>query len=351
MDKLNIAVVGAGLIGKSHIHLLSDNPDSQLAAIVEPSQSGFQIAQDLGVPWYLSLDDMLKTFSPDGVILATPNHLHVEQAIQCINSGIPALIEKPVAHSVSEGKRLNDLLVKSDVPLLVGHHRMHSPIISKAKDVIQSGSLGDLVAISGSALFYKPDDYFVAGSWRTQPGGGPILINMIHDVGNLRYLCGEITAVQAMSSNARRGFDVEDTVAMVFAFANGALGTFTLSDTAGSAQSWEQTSQENKAYSTYEDEDCYHIAGTNGSLSVPTFRLKRFANPEERSWWKPFESSVLDFERGDPLLAQLFHFCQVIRGDARPLVSVWDGLQNLRVTDAIVKAVSTGRTVKIDEIL
>src|SRR5262245_4661195 len=60
-------------------------------------------------------------------------------------------------------------------------------------------------------MFCKPDNYFEAGPWRRQPGGGPLLINMVHEVGNLRSLCGEIVAVQAFASSATRNFPVEDT--------------------------------------------------------------------------------------------------------------------------------------------
>ena len=102
--------------------------------------------------------------------------------------------------------------------------------------------LGPIVAVVGTALFYKPDDYFdVGGGWRRQPGGGPILLNLIHEVNNLLSLVGDIVRVQAVTSNATRGFPVEDTAAMVFTFANGALGTFLLSDAAASPRSWEQT--------------------------------------------------------------------------------------------------------------
>jgi predicted dehydrogenase len=197
-------------------------------------------------------------------------------------------------------------------------------------------------------MFYKPDGYFDEAPWRRQPGGGPILINMIHEIGNLRALCGEIVAVQAFASNATRGFPVEDTVAINLRFANGALGTFMLSDTAASARSWEQTSQENKSYATYPDEDCYVIVGTDGSLAVPTMRLKSYARKEDRSWWKPFRTDVAAIDRADPLERQLAHFCAVIRGEAEPRVTARDGLANLRVTEAIAEAARTGKIISLD---
>src|SRR5512132_4554968 len=131
--------------------------------------------------------------------------------------------------------------------------------MSRAAEIVKSDRLGRLVAVVGTEMFCKPDQYFEDGPWRRQPGGGPILINMVHEIGNLRALCGEIVAVQAFASNATRGFPVEDTVAINLRFANGALGTFMLSDTAASARSWEQTSQENAAYATCDDEDAYTI--------------------------------------------------------------------------------------------
>jgi predicted dehydrogenase len=205
--------------------------------------------------------------------------------------------------------------------------------------------LGKLVGVMGSAVFYKPDDYFDIAPWRRQAGGGPVLINMIHEIGNLRSLCGEIVAVQAQSSNSTRGFPVEDTVAISLRFENGALGTFLLSDTAGSARSWEQTSQENTSYPSYDDEDCYVIAGDMGSLSVPTMRLKTYSRKQDRSRYKPFETGVAEMVRADPLEKQLAHFCDVIAGTAQPLVTVYDGIQNLRIVEAIAEAARTGAIV------
>ncbi len=348
MDKLNIAVIGAGLIGKVHAEQIIDHPGCELCAIADPNEPGQAFAQEHGIAWYQDLGEVLAAGIADGIILATPNHLHVEQTLRCIESGIPTLIEKPVAHSISEGQRLLEVANKSDTPLLVGHHRMHSPLMRQAKAIIDAGELGKLVAVSGSALFYKPADYFEAGPWRTQPGGGPVLINMIHEIGNLRYLCGEISSVQAIASNERRGFAVEDTIGIVMAFEEGTIATFVLSDTAASTRSWEQTAKENPAYAHDNEEDCYHISGTHGSLSVPTMRVKRFLNNEKRSWYNPLTFSQAEANRKDPLTQQLTHFCQVIRRDVKPLVSVHDGLQNLRVTEAIVAAAGSGKVVRIE---
>lgn len=122
----------------------------------------------------------------------------------------------------------------------------------------------------------------------------------------LLHLADAQVEVEALGSNAVRGFAVEDAVTINLRFASGALGTFLLSDTAACPRSWEQTSQENPAYPSYADEDCYVLTGTNGSLSVPTMRL-----------------------------------------EARPLVSAHDGLVNLRVTEAITQAARTSQVIEL----
>jgi predicted dehydrogenase len=347
MQKIRIAIAGAGLIGRAHMRIVQDSPQCTLSAIVDPAPSAVQIAAQAGVPLYATLDALIAQDRPDGIVLATPNHLHVPQALQCIAANLPVLIEKPVATTLAEGQKLLAATEENKARVLVGHHRAHSPIMAKAKEVVDSGRLGRLVSVVGSAMFFKPDGYFADGPWRTQIGGGPILINMVHEVHNLRMLCGDITAVQAFASNATRGFAVEDTVAINLRFANGVLGSFMLSDTAASPRSWEQTSQENKAYTTYSDEDCYAIAGTHGSLAVPTMRLKTYPRAEDRSWWKEFESGVVGMVRDDPLKHQMEHFANVIRGTATPLVSVRDGVENLRVVDAIALAARTGQLVQL----
>ena len=345
--KARIAVAGAGYIGQAHIAAARASATVTLTAIVDPSPAAQAHADAAAVPRYTSLAELFASDKPDGVVLATPNALHVPQALACIAAGVSMLLEKPIAPSVVEAEALVRAADAAQARILIGHHRAHSAIMAKAREVIDSGVLGRLVAITGSAMFFKPDHYFADAPWRGEAGGGPLLLNMIHEVHNLRMLAGEIVAVQAFSSHAVRGFAVEDTVAISLRFASGALGSFMLSDTAASARSWEQTAQENPAYPSYDDEDCYVIAGTHGSLAIPTMRLKTYPRAEDRSWWQPFELSRLALVRDDPIRRQMEHFGAVARGAAEPLVSARDGLANLRVTEAIVAAANGGHVVEL----
>lgn len=258
MAPVRIAVAGAGLIGRRHIEEIDASPEAELAVIVDPGPAGPELAEKFGVPLHPSLAELFATDRPDGVILATPNQMHVDGGLECVAAGVPVIVEKPIGDTVEGAARLVEAGERAGVPVLTGHHRNYSPVMAKAREIVRGGRLGTIVAVVGTALFHKPDEYFDVGDgWRRQPGGGPILLNLIHEVNNLLTLVGDIVRVQAVTSNATRCFPVEDTAAMVFTFANGALGTFLLSDAAASPRSWEQTSQENANYPGYDDEDCY----------------------------------------------------------------------------------------------
>lgn len=342
---LRLGVVGAGVIGRAHAQRIAAQGGCTLAGLADPSPAAQALADELRTPLFDSLGALLAQARPDGVVLATPNALHVSGALQCLAAGVPVLVEKPVADSVADAQRLVDAAQGCGVPVLVGHHRRHSATMAAARAHIAGGRLGRLVAVSASATFAKPDSYFEQGPWRARAGGGPILINLVHEMDNLRALMGEMTMVHAFSSNAVRGHEVEDTAAINLRFASGALGTLLLSDCAASPRSWEQTSGENTAYDHHADQDCYVVCGTQGSLQVPTMRAYRYEG--ERSWFAPLACSRETLTPDDPLLRQLQHFCDVIRRQAEPLVNPESALRSLRATLAVAQSAATGRQVSL----
>ncbi len=348
MRQTRLVVIGPGLMGMKHIALVRDNPRTELVGIVQPDQvHALELERDYGVRVLDDVSRCLEVLKPDGVIIASPNGFHFDQATTCAEAGVPMLIEKPITDDVKQAQGLVDLIRRLGVKAMIGHHRAHSPLVHKARQIIAEGRLGRLVTFQGSAVFRKPDAYFAAAPWRTQPGGGPILINLIHEIGMMRTLFGEIDAVQAQTSSRVRGHAVEDTAAMTLSFANGALGVFILSDAGASAQSWEQTTGENPIYFKAPDQSCYTLTGTRGTLHFPTMKLDSFPSESQASWTSPFDTEAFALKRHDPLQAQLENFVDVIEGKADPLVTPEDGLRNLQIIDAIRRSGLTRRTVSI----
>ena len=342
---LGLVIAGIGLVGKRHAEAMSHLEQINLAAIVDPTDAGRDYARAQSVPWYATLAEMFADERPDGVILSTPTPLHAEQGLDCVRQGCPVMVEKPLATSAEEARPLVDAAEAAGVPLLVGHHRRHNPIIRKAHEIIGDGMIGEVRAVHVTCWFYKPDPYFEIAPWRKRKGAGPISVNLVHDVDLIRYLCGEVVSVQAQAAPSVRGFENEDVAAAVLRFAGGAIGTITVSDSIVAPWSWEMTSGEYPVYPATQ-ESCYQIGGSHGALSVPDLRLWTHAG--ERDWWRPISATALPRKSSDPLIVQLAHFADVISGAAAPLVSGREGLRTLQVIEAIQASAETSRLVAVE---
>ncbi len=343
-ETVRLVVAGVGLVGRRHVDAIRQTAATELAAVVDPSPEGRAYAEENGLVWFETLDAMFDAVTPDGVILSTPTLLHVEQAMVCVERGCPALVEKPLATSAEDAARLVVAADAAGVKLLVGHHRRHNPLIRKAVELIEAGRIGQVRAVQASAWFYKPENYYDVAPWRKAKGAGPISVNLAHDVDLIRHLCGEIVSVRAQATPSIRGYENEDVAAAVFRFENDAIGTITVSDAIVAPWSWELTSQEYPIYPRT-SESCYLIGGSHGSLSLPDLRV--WSHSETRDWWTPISATSVTRDSSDPLLNQIDHFAEVIRGEAEPLVSGLEGLRTLRVIEAIQNSAESGEAIEI----
>jgi predicted dehydrogenase len=325
-NTIRLAVVGAGLVGQRHIAAIEKVPGIDLVAVVEPGPT------EQSVPVFADQTDMFNAIEVDGVILATPTLLHVPGAMDCVARGVPILIEKPLAAAAADARVLVETARAKAVPILVGHHRRHNPIIQKAAALIKDGAIGEVRSAQVTCWFYKPDDYFEVAPWRKKAGAGPISVNLVHDVDLMRYFMGEVATVQAQMAPSRRGFENEDVAAAVLKFESGALCTISVSDSVVSPWSWELTSREYPIYPAT-DESCYLIGGSEGALSVPDMRLWRHEGGT--SWWNLINATAVSVSNSDPLVNQISHFGDVISGNATPLVDGQEGLKTLEIVEAI----------------
>jgi predicted dehydrogenase len=345
MSKMNVAVIGAGAIGRTHIELAQRHDAVRLAAIADPSDNARALAKVQGLPWYADHREMLDTVRPDAAIVATPNATHVAVAIDCMERGIPVLVEKPIADTVEEARALCAAAKRAGLPLLVGHHRRHNPIIRKAREIVNAGRLGKPVTATVMATFLKPDSYFEV-EWRRKPGGGPVLINLIHEIDLLRVLLGEIESLQAIRSNNARGFAVEDTAAVMLRFRSGALGTITLSDATAAPWNWDLAVGESEHYPR-QNVNTHFICGTEASLTLPGLELWNYR--ERRGWHDPLTVERTALHLGNPYIEQLRHFRAVVDGSEAPVCSGLDAMRTLEATLAVHTSADSGQTVVFED--
>jgi len=342
--KSRLVVVGVGLVGRRHVDAIGAVRSTVLAGIVDPAEDAAAYAETSGAPHFADLDAMFEAIRPDGVILATPTLLHVEQGLACVARRCPTLVEKPIAISTSDAERLVTAAEANDTPLLTGHHRRHNPLIRKAFETIGAGALGAIRSVHSQCWFYKPNPYFEQAPWRMKTGAGPISVNLVHDIDLVRHLCGDVVSVQAQAAPSARGYENEDVASALLRFEHGAIGTVTVSDSIAAPWSWEHTSQEFPVYPPTR-QSCLLIGGSQASLSVPDLTL--WSHGETPDWWSPMSATTLIRDASDPLVNQIAQFAAVIRGEAEPLVSGREGLNTLRVIEAIQEAARTGALVHV----
>jgi predicted dehydrogenase len=346
MRPIELAVCGFGLVGKRHVEAARHLSDVSVTGVAELSVDGRAAAERAGLRSFDNLDALLNDTRPDGVIIATPTPLHREHALAAITQACPVLVEKPIAATTAEARDITAAALAAKVPVLVGHHRRYNPLIEKARDLITSGRIGAVRGVQATCWFYKPDAYFDAAPWRKEPGAGPISVNLVHDVDLIRHLCGEVARVSAMAVPARRGYANEDLAAAVLTLVNGAVATISVSDSIVAPWSWEFTSGENPVYPKTA-ESCYLIGGTHGALSVPDLKVWTHEGGRQ-DWWSPISAEAAGHETSDPLVNQIRHFRDVIRGMSTPRVSAEEGLRSLEVVEAIgLSVLDGGRVVSL----
>nr|ABW22840.1 oxidoreductase-like protein [Burkholderia sp. NCIMB 10467] len=341
--RTRLAVVGTGVIGRLHVETALRDGKCDVVAISDPSPESEEFACRRGLRWFGDYKHLLDDSHVDGVIIATPNPAHVDIALDCSDRKIPVLVEKPIADAVSDAARLVSASLEHKVPVLVGHHRRHNVVVRRAKELISDGCIGEPIAVSGLYAFFKPDAYFEA-RWRRERGGGPVLINLTHEVDMLRFLVGEIEQVQAMTSNAHRGFEVEDTATVLLRFSSGAIGTLTVSDCVASPWAWDLAAGEAAQFGRT-NVNTHFLTGSEGSIALP--RLDVWNYRSGKGWYEEMTVERTNLHHADPFEEQIRHFCAVVNREEMPLCSAEDALKTLAVTHAVHEAARTGCTVSI----
>jgi predicted dehydrogenase len=256
MRQVAWGLIGCGDIAQKRVApAIRDLASCELIAVNRAqSELAASFAKQFGAKrWYLDWKKLLLDEEIDAVYLATPVHLHAEQAIAAAEAGKQVLCEKPMAMNVRECDRMIDACRANNVKLGVAYYRHFYPGVERIKTIIKSGEIGRPVLAQINAFeWFNPaaDD---PRSWllkKNLAGGGPMFDFGCHRIEVLTNIFGPITDVKGMTANTVFDREVEDTASALFRFERGACGILSVSHAAA------------------EPKDSVHIFGSLGSIRV-----------------------------------------------------------------------------------
>jgi len=180
---MNIAVIGAGNMGKNHLRILSQISGVKIQAVADINTTlGPLLAKKYGSNFYKDYKEVLKNESIDAVSICVPTTYHFEVASFFISKGIHTFVEKPITNSVSDAKKLLRLAREKNITFLVGHIERFNPAVIKLKEMLEKGDLGKITSIITRRV----------GGFPPQIQDVNIAVDLaIHDIDIVNFLLGE----------------------------------------------------------------------------------------------------------------------------------------------------------------
>ena len=176
---MNVAVIGLGNMGSFHAKKYAGLEGVNFVAICDTSHADKEVTFDnVTVPVYRTIDEMLAEKKVDAVSIASPTFTHYDVAKYCLEKGIHCLIEKPIATTLQESEDLIQIAKDKQLILTVGHIERFNPAVLKVKECITKGMLGDLSSIS----------FRRNGPFPTQIDDADVVIDLaVHDIDIANY--------------------------------------------------------------------------------------------------------------------------------------------------------------------
>lgn len=264
MKQINWGFIGCGEVTeKKSGPAFNEVEGSQVVAVMSRSENKARsYAERHHVrKWYTDASELIEDPDVNAVYIATTPSSHATFAIMAMHAGKPCYIEKPLAASYNDCIRINRISEQTGVPCFVAYYRRYLPYFQKVKEIIESGTIGNVVNVQVRFSVPPRDLDFQSGKempWRLQPdiaGGGYFYDLAPHQIDLLQNLFGVITRAHGYPANRAHLYQAEDTLSACFFFESGIPGS----------GSWCFVGHESAK------EDCIEVIGEKGSLSFSVF--------------------------------------------------------------------------------
>jgi predicted dehydrogenase len=326
---VRVGLIGAGGIAGAHVAGYRRNPDVvTLAAVADPvAENAERRAADVGARVFADYREMLEVADIDAVDICLPHHLHADAIVAAARAGKHVLCEKPLCLTEAEAARIEEAVADSGVTVMCAHNQLFLPAVAKARELIDSGALGEVYEVRTTDSFFNdftPENM----GWRADSrasGGGELIDTGYHPTYLLMHLAGaRPTEVTAMLSRHRLGFmEGEDSAQVLVRFENDVVGSI--------VTSW--------AYQATPNTERFSVVGEAGSLHSDgtTLQVTRRGG----------ETETIAFEPVHEFAAEVRHFATSIAAGTRPIHTQEEGISVLGIILAAYESARTHAIVPV----
>jgi len=327
MEKLKFALVGTGGIAQTYAQAFQTSDCCKLVAVADINQeSAKAFAEPFGAKAFSDYKTLAENSEFDAVIVSTPPNLHPEIAMYFMTRGVHVLCEKPLCLSVAEAKSMIECAEKSNVKFTMATKFRYVADVIKAKSMIASGVLGDIVQFE-NAFTAQVD---MARRWNSNKeisGGGVLMDNGTHSVDIIRYFLGAIAEVLAVEAGGTQNLGVDENVKLLAKTAGNVTASVDLT--------WGINKELPHFISVY---------GTNGTIHIGWRESKYRLNSSPD--WIVFGKG---YDKVQAFRSKIENFCNAILGQEELLIKPEDALASVEVIEAAYKSLNQNLWQKVVE--
>lgn len=317
MEKLNVAVIGVGNMGRHHARAYSEMPQTNLAAVCDANESvGIGVAKKYSCSFYKSYAEMLSAEKIDAVSIAVPTSFHAKVACDILEKGVHVLLEKPLAMNLEEAKAILDKAREKKLRLMVGHIEKFNPAVARLKGLVRTGRLGEIVSLNIQRI----------GGLPRNTDAGVILDLATHDISISNYLLDSFPKEVYGSKTSSLGKGKEDSASIFLKYEK--ASSFIEANWITPVKVRQMNVVGTKAFAKVDYVNQTLTAYENTFLSG----MKSFDNFDEYLAAATFVDEIkFGVVKKEPLICELEEFVNSIRENREPLASGEDGYKTLEI--------------------
>ena len=342
-------VIGAGGIAdRRTIPGMMESEKIELAAVMDINEAAVErVAEKYGVTAaYTKEEDLIADPNVEAVYIATPVYLHKKHATLAAEAGKHILLEKPMALNLAEAEEIAEAVARSGVKFTQGYMMRFQELHKQAKEMIDEGTLGDVVFARAQLSCWYPD---IEGAWRQDPtkGGGGSLMDMAsHCYDLLWWFIGDISEVFAFCNTLTFKYPVEDSSTTLIRFTSGAHAVvdafFNVPDAAGQDRL--------EVYGNKGSIQAKHTIGqvAGGEMVAYISEAASQYDPQQEKAALEVERQEITAEPYNMYRAEVEYLSSCIEEDKEPEINTHaSGVYIMRIIEAAYKSARSGKIVAI----